>query len=47
MEGLFSMIGELDTETIFTITDNEVTYRNMVFVFTDGVLVDYLWKDGS
>lgn len=44
MEALFSMIGELDTETIMTITDNDVTYRNMVFVFSDGVLVDYLWK---
>jgi len=45
MEALFSMISELDTETIMTITGNDVAYRNMVFVFSDGVLVDYLWKD--
>ena len=46
MEGLFSLISELDTETIMTITDYEVMYRNMTFVFTDDdVLVDYLWKD--
>lgn len=45
MEALFSMISELDTETIMTITDNDVTYRNMVFVFADGILVDYLWRD--
>ena len=45
MEALFSLIGELDTETIMTITSNDVTYRKLVFVFSDGVLVDYLWKD--
>ena len=46
MDGLFSLISELDTETIMTITDHEVMYRNMTFVFTDDdVLVDYLWKD--
>lgn len=47
MEGLFSLIGELDTESLITVTDNEVSYRSMVFVFNDDVLVDYLWKDGS
>lgn len=46
MESLFSMIGELDDKTIITITDNEVIYRNMVFVFTDDVLIDYFWNDG-
>lgn len=47
MEGLFSIIGELDSDTILTATDNEVIYRNLVFVFTDGVMVNYLWRDGA
>jgi hypothetical protein len=45
MESFFALIGELDTETIIAVNDNEVTYRNIVFVFTDNVLVDYFWKD--
>ncbi len=45
MESFFALIGELDTETIITVTDNEVIYRNIVFVFTDGILIDYFWKD--
>lgn len=47
MESFFGLVGELDPETIITVTDNEVIYRNMVFVFTDGVLVDYFWKKRS
>jgi hypothetical protein len=45
MNDFFSLIGELDTDTVISITDNEVVYRNMVFFFADGVLVDYLWND--
>lgn len=44
MQGFFSLIGELDTDMLITINDNEVIYRNMVFVFTDDVLVDYFWQ---
>ncbi len=47
MEGFFVLIGELDTDTIITVTDNEVIYRNIVFVFTDNILVDYFWKERS
>ena len=48
MDGLFSLISELDQKTIMTVTDHEVTYRDMTFVFReDGVLVDYLWRSGD
>ena len=47
MEGYFGLIGELDPETIITVTDNEVIYRNIVFVFTDDILIDYFWKERS
>ena len=46
MDDLFSLISELDGETIMTITDHEVVYRSMTFVFSeDDVLVGYLWED--
>ena len=44
MEGFFGLIGELDTATIITVTDNELIYRNIVFVFTDDILIDFFWK---
>lgn len=44
MESFFGIIGEIDTDTIITVTDSEVIYRNMAFVFTDDILIDYLWK---
>jgi len=44
MESFFGLIGELDTETIITVTENELIYRNLVFVFTDDILIDYFWK---
>ena len=47
MESFFGLIGELDPETIITVTDDEVIYKNMVFVFTDGILIDYFWKERS
>jgi len=47
MESFFALIGELDTKTILAVTDNEVIYRNMVFVFTDDILIDYFWKERS
>ncbi|MDJ0906800.1 MAG: hypothetical protein QNI96_12320 [Woeseiaceae bacterium] len=47
MESYFGLIGELDPETIITVTDNELIYRNMVFVFTDDILIDYFWKERS
>ncbi|MDH3430645.1 MAG: hypothetical protein OEM60_11130 [Gammaproteobacteria bacterium] len=47
MESFFGLIGELDPETIITLTDNEVIYRNIVFVFTDDILIDYFWNERS
>ena len=47
MEGFFGLIGELDPETIITVKDNEVIYRNIVFVFTDDILIDYFWNERS
>lgn len=47
MENYFGLIGELDSESIITLTDNEVIYRNIVFLFADDILIDYFWKGRS
>ena len=47
MEGYFGLIGELDPETIITVTDNEVAYRNIVFIFSNDILIDYFWNERS
>ncbi len=47
MESFFGLLGELDPETIITLTDNEVVYRKIVFVFTDDILIDYFWNEPS
>ena len=47
MESFFGLIGELDPEKIITLTENEVIYRNIVFVFTDDILIDYFWRERS
>ena len=44
MQAYFDLIGELDTESIMTVSDGEVRYRDLVFVFNDDVLVDYVWN---
>ncbi|MEM7432944.1 MAG: hypothetical protein AAF351_13560 [Pseudomonadota bacterium] len=47
MEDFFSLLGELDQSVLITISDDEVVYRNIVFVFDDDILVDYFWKEPS
>lgn len=44
MQGYFALLEELDPSTVMVYTDNEVIYRNLVFVFSDDKLESYFWR---
>ncbi len=44
MQDYFDVLEELDPSTIMIYTDNEVIYRNLVFVFKDDRLESYFWR---
>ncbi len=44
LQDYFALLEELDPSTIMIYTDNEVIYRNLVFVFSDDKLESYFWR---